>query len=359
VSLLLANVYTGVAKVLPPQQNQSTAAMLLGQLGGLAGIAGGSLGLKNPSDLYVGMLKSRTIADRLIERFDLQRAYECDTMVETRKALADSSNIAAGKDGLITIEVDDEDPKRAAAIANAYVEELDKLTQTLAITEAAQRRLFFERQLQQAKEGLAEAEVALKVTQEKTGLIKLDDQGKAIIEAVATLRAQISAKEVEVRSMRTFATEQNPEYMRSQQQLAALRAELMKLERAQISGGGDILLPTGKVPEAGLEYVRKYRDVKYHEAIFELLAKQFELAKIDEAKEVAIIQVVDQALAPDRKSKPKRALIVIIATFVAGLIAVVSAFAKEAIERAQNDPAQARRLHMLSTYLKRRKTVAT
>ena len=350
VSLLLPNIYTGTAKVLPPQQSQSTAAMMLGQLGGLAGLAGGSLGLKNPNDLYVGMVKSRTVADSIIKRFDLQKLYEKDTMVDTRKVLANNTTVLAGKDGLITIEFEDRDPSRAAAVANAYVEELDKLTQVLAVTEAAQRRLFFERQLQQAKEDLSEAEVALQKTQEETGLIKLDDQGRALIEAVAALRGQISAKEVELRAMRTFTTEKNPDYVRTQQQLAGLRTELAKLERTQASGQGDIMLSTGKVPESGLEYLRKYRDVKYQEAIFELLAKQFEAAKLDEAKEAAIIQVVDKAVAPDRKSKPKRALIVILATLTAGLISLLWVFVLEARERASRDPVQAARLAALRRY---------
>jgi tyrosine-protein kinase Etk/Wzc len=351
ISLLLSNIYTGVARLLPPQQNQSTAGLLLGQLGGLAGLAGGSFGIKNPSDLYVGILKSRTIADRIIERFGLQKLYETDTMVETREQLARNVSITAAKDGFITIQFDDKDPQRAAAIANAFAEELDKLTQSLAVTEAAQRRLFFERQLKQAKVDLADAEVALKVTQEKTGLIKLDDQGRAIIEAVASLRGTISAKEVELRAMRTFATENNSDYIRVQQQLAALRAELTKLESAKIAGKGDVLLPTGKVPEAGLEYIRKFRDVRYQETLFELLAKQFEMAKIDEVKEATIVQLVDEAIPPDRKSKPRRAIIVILATIMACLGAVLSAFVREAKERALQDPVQARSLAALRHYM--------
>lgn len=356
VSLLLPNIYTGSAKVLPPQQNQSSAAMLLGQLGGLASLSGSSVGIKNPSDLYVGMLKSRTVADKIIGRFDLRNLYAKKTMVETRIELASRSNIIAGRDGLISVEFDDEDPKRAAAIANAYTEELDKLTQSLAVTEAAQRRLFFERQLKQAKDDLSSAEVALKVTQEKTGLIKLDDQGKAIIQAVAALRGQIAAKEVELRAMSTFTTVKNPDYIRGQQQLAGLRAELAKLERAQVSGEGDVLLPTGKVPEAGLEYLRKFRDVKYSEAIFDMLAKQFEIAKIDEAKEAAVIQVVDQAVPPDRKTKPRRALIVLLATFAAGLISLVWAFMRESWNRASRDPIQDARLVAIRQHLSFRKS---
>jgi uncharacterized protein involved in exopolysaccharide biosynthesis len=324
---------------------------LLGQLGGLAGLAGNSFGIKNPNDLYVGMLKSRTVADNIIARFELQKLYDRETMVETRNKLENNRNVTAGKDGLITIEIDDEDPKRAAAVANAFVEELDKLTQSLAITEASQRRVFFERQLQGAKEELGKAEVALKMTQEKTGLIKLDDQGRAIIDAVATLRGQIAAKEVELRAMRTFTTDKNPDYIRAQQQLAGLRTELTKLERAQISGGGDILLPTGKVPEAGLEYLRKFRDVKYNETIFELLAKQFEAAKIDEAKEAAIIQVVDQAVPPDRKSKPRRAYIVAISALVGLFVATLWAFAREALAHARENPADGARLTALRRYL--------
>jgi tyrosine-protein kinase Etk/Wzc len=350
VSLFLPNIYTGTARLLPPEQRQSTAAMLLGQLGGLATLAGGPLGVKNPNDLYVGMLRSRTVADNIIARFELQKLYEEDTMVETRKELEGNTTITAGKDGIITIEFHNEDPKRAAAISNAYVEELDKLSKTLAVTEAAQRRLFFEQQLKQAKNDLMEAEVAMKATQEKTGLIKLDDQGRAIIEAAAALRAQIATKEIELRSMRTFAAEQNPDYIRAQQQFVGLRLELNKLERAQIAGGGNILLPTGKVPEAGLEYLRKFRDVKYQETIFELLAKQFEAAKIDEAKEAAVIQVIDTAVVPDRKSKPKRALIVVLVTVIAGFLAVVAAFLREARDRYKQDPIQAARLAALRRY---------
>jgi tyrosine-protein kinase Etk/Wzc len=347
VALLLPNIYTGTAKVLPPQQNQSTAAMMLGQLTGLASLAGSTLGIKNPNDLFVGMLKSRTVADNIIARFDLHAHYRMDTLVETRRELADNTQISAGRDGLITIEFQDVAADRAAAIANAYVEELDRLTQTIAVTEAAQRRLFFERQLHQAKNDLGSAEVALKETQEKTGLIKLDDQGRAIIEAVATLRAQVAAKEVELRAMRTFTTEQNPDYRRAQQQLAGLRAELTKLERSSSSDTGNLFLPTGMVPEAGLEYLRKFRDVKYQETIFELVAKQFEAAKIDEAKEATIVQVVDRAVPPDRRSSPNRILIVAVSVFVAAFAAVASAVLIEAWRQlGESDIGRAKRARL-------------
>ena len=196
--------------------------------------------------------------------------------------------------------------------------------------------------------------MALKITQEKTGLIKLDEQGRAIIEAVAALRGQISAKEVELRAMRTYTTENNPDFVRTRQQLAGLRAELLKLERTQSGGGGDILLPTGKVPEAGLEYLRNFRNVKYHESMFELLAKQFEAAKIDEAKEAAIIQVIDHAIPPDRRSKPRRGLIVFVVTVVAFFSVLVWTFLLEGWNRAMQNPAYAGRFASLGSSLWRR-----
>jgi capsule polysaccharide export protein KpsE/RkpR len=278
------------------------------------------------------MLKSRTIADALIERFKLKELYEEKTLVGTRKALTDNTSVTAGRDGLIVIEVEDEDAQRASSIANAYVRELEKLTSSLAVTEAAQRRLFFERQFTQAKEDLISSEQALRKTQEKTGLVQLDAQGKAMIEAVATLRAQIAAREVELATMRTYATEDNPDFRRVSQELVGLRAELRKM--ASSSDGTDLFIPTGKIPAAGVEYVRAYRDVKYAETIFEFMAKQYELARIDEARDAAIIQVVDVATPADKKSKPKRALIVILCALLALVLGAFTAFAIEAWRRA-------------------------
>jgi uncharacterized protein involved in exopolysaccharide biosynthesis len=352
VSLLLPNVYTATARILPPQQGQSAAATVLGQLGGIATTAGVPLSIKNPADLYVGMLRSRTVADRIIVRFGLQRLYDEDTIVDTRKALDKNVSIRAKRDGIIQIDFDDEDPKRAAAVANGYVEELDKLTQSLAVTEAAQRRLFFERQIQQARRDLANAEVALKQTQEKTGLIQLDNQARAIIDTVAALRAQIASKEVELTGLRTFATANNPEYIVAEQQLFALRAQLTKLERSRSTSDGDILVPVGKVPEAGLDYLRKLRDVKYYETIFELMAKQYELARVDEARDAAIIQFVDHAIPPDRKSKPKRALIVLATGLIVGILTIAGAVGLHRIRVRLSDPLQVERIFRLKSALR-------
>jgi uncharacterized protein involved in exopolysaccharide biosynthesis len=353
ISLIMPNIYTAKTVILPPQQGASTASMLLGSLGGLAGLAGGAAGIKSPNDLHIGMLKSRTVADKMIARFKLQQKYEAKTLEATRKALAGATVIASGKDGFITIEYSDEDPKFAASVANAYVEELDKLNNTLAVTEASRKRLFFETQLKMTRDNLAAAEVGFKQTQERTGLIQPEAQGQAIIMAASNLRAQVTAAEVKLQSMGSFATPQNPDYQKLQQNLTSLRAQLVKAERNGVQGRGDIMVPTGKLPETGLEYIRKMRDLKYQETLFELLSKQFEIAKIDEAKEAALIQVVDKALVPEQKSKPKRALIVILATLMAFFLSVLLAFVREASERASLDPASAERMNLLRRYLRR------
>jgi tyrosine-protein kinase Etk/Wzc len=329
IAFVLPHYYAGVTKILPPQQNQSSAALLLAQLGSGAGIPASALGVKNPNDLYVGMLKSRTVADRLIEHFGLRPLYDQDTLDETRRVLARRTSISHGRDGIITIEFEDRDPKRAAAVANGYVQELYRLTQTLAVTEAGQRRLFLDKQLKLTKDALAEAEVALKRTQESTGLIKLDDQGRAIIDAVAKVRAQIASKEVEAGAMRSFATDVNPGYVRLQQEIAGLRQELGRLEKSNGPGGGDMFVPAGRVPEAGLEYIRRLRDVKYYETVFELLAKQFEMAKMDEARDASVVQVLDEAVPAERKSWPPRLRFVLLSALLGLLAALAVGLARD------------------------------
>jgi len=353
VSLLLPNVYTGTTRILPPQQSASAASALLNQLGGalggLLGATGGSgLGVRNPNDLYVGMLKSRTVADELISRFDLAKVYDENRLSDARRRLEKETTITAGRDGIITVDVDDKNPKRAADLANAYVDELIKLTRVLAVTEASQRRLFFERQLVQAKDNLTVAEVAARQGLQKGGLAQVDAQGRSMIEVTARLRAQISAKEVQLGAMRTFAAEGNPELQRTQQELEALRRELARVEGSSSSGAA----PRGDTSgNSGLDNLSRLRDVKYYEFLYELLAKQYELAKIDEAKDATVIQVMDKAIEPDRKSKPRRALIVILTALAASFIAISLVFIRESGYRARRDPQQAQRLDLLRRYM--------
>ena len=352
VTLLMPNIYTGTTKILPPQQNQSAAAAMLsqlgGQLGGLGGLAGGALGIKNPNDLYVGMLKSRTVADTLIDRFELKKVYDEDSYFYARKELEKKTAITSGRDGIITVEVEDRDPKRAAVIANGYVEELYKLTQTLAVTEASQRRLFFERQLDQTRKNLASAEGAARLGLEKGGLVVIDAQGRGMVETTARLRWQIAVKENQISAMRAFATGQNPDLKQAQHELDAMKQELAKMEGT--TSGRDNAGSVGKAD--GMDNLRLLRDVKYNETIFELLAKQYEIAKIDEARDASIVQVLDPAVEPERKSKPKRALITILTALVAGVLAVIWAFIREAGQRARQNPKQASRLEALRGYMR-------
>ena len=350
ISLLLPNIYTGTTRILPPQQSASAASALLSQLGaaGVGALGGGALGIRNPSDLYIGMLKSRTVADSLIGRFDLNKLYDQEFQSKTRKILESKTTIGAGRDGIITVEVDDKDPKRAAELANAYVDELMKLTRVLAVTEASQRRLFFEHQLLQAKDNLTTAEITARQGLQKGGLAQVDAQGRSMIDVTARLRAQVSAKEVQLGAMRTFAAEGNPELQRTQEELQALKRELGRIEGsapARSIGTGN------EVGNTGLDNLGRLRDVKYYEFLYELLAKQYELAKIDEAKDATVIQVMDKAIEPDRKSKPVRSLIVLFSALAALFAGVLWAFVHEALVKANSDPHLAARLQAFKRFL--------
>ena len=326
-SFFIPPIYTADVQMLPPQQ-QSSASAMLSQLGALGGMAGAA-GIKNPNDTYVAMLKSRTIQDSMIKRFKLQAVYKTKTPEKTRGALNGATKVTVGKDGIIGISVDDESPQRAAILANGYVDALQQMTQVFAVTEASHLRLFYEKQLLQAKHNLGDAEIALKQLQEKTGIIHLDSQAQLGIGTAANIKGQIAMKEVELGAMRTFATGNNPDLVRTQQTISGLQAQLAKIETGTVS--------SSKVPETGLEYIRKTRDFKYAETIYEMLAKQFEMAKIDEAKESSVIQVLDKAMPPEQKSKPKRSMMVLIAALATGFLTILYAFIKEALQNAKKD----------------------
>lgn len=337
VSLILPPVYQGSTKLLPPQQAQSTATALLSQVSGMAGLAAGVGGLKNPNDLYVGMLKSRTIADRLIAQFNLKSVYETDELEKARKKLEDKTTINAGKDGLISIDVEDNDAKRAARLANGYVEELLRLTKVLSVTEASQRRLFFEQQLEQTKNKLANAEVALKGALDSRGVISVDVESRAIVETVARLKATISAKEIELNAMKAFVTASHPDFLKVTEELSSLKAELQKLENGrQIPEQSANVTDVSK--NTGFDNIKILRDLKYYQMLYELLAKQYEIARLDEAKDASIIQVLDPAVEPERRIKPKRAILVLLSTAGGLIFAILIALLSDAKRRAMREP---------------------
>jgi uncharacterized protein involved in exopolysaccharide biosynthesis len=359
ITWLIPVKYTAKTMVLPPAQS-SMSSNLLNQLGGAGGaggalayLAGGSLGMKNSADMYAALFHTRTVEDAVIERFGLMARYRKKTMWDTRRSFERRSTVVLGtKDGLIRITVEDRDPKLAAAIANGYVEEFRKLSANLAITEASQRRLFFQQQLLEARGNLTTAEEAMKSTQRSTGVLQIDSQAKSLIETAAILRGQVVAKEVQIQSMRSFATEDNPELVMAKQQLAALRAQLEKIAGAGEESGSDFIVPKGRIPEAGMEYLRKLRDVKYYETIYELIAKQFEVAKLDEARQGAVIQVADVAVPPDKKSWPPRAILTTLALVLGFMAACGWCVFLERIERMKQDPAARQRLEDLRKLLR-------
>ncbi len=337
VSFALPNIYRGTTTLLPPQQSQSGATALLSQLGGMAGMAAGAAGIKNPSDLYIGMLKSRTLENKLVEKFDLKKVYETDSQEKARRKLEESTTINSGKDGLITIDVEDKDGTRAAALANSYVAELMQLTKVMAVTEAGQRRIFYERQLEQAKDNLAKAEGALKGGLDAHGVISVDTESQAVLQTIGRLRAQASAKEIQLSSMRAFITPNNPEFKRVEEELRSARAELAKLE----NGRGEESDSTPAVAgdkQSGMANIKLLRDVKYYQMLYELLAKQYEVARLDEAKDPAVIQVLDPAVEPEFRFKPHRLLIILLASLGGLFVATFWAFLGDAKRRAVSEP---------------------
>jgi uncharacterized protein involved in exopolysaccharide biosynthesis len=344
ISLTLPNFYKATAKLLPPQQSQSGAAAILSQLGGAAGLVPGAAGLKNPNDVYVAILKSRTVADRIIGRFKLKEVYETTSLERARKDLAEDTAIVSGKDGLITVEVEAKSSKLAAEMTNAYVDELMKMTRELAVTEAGQRRVFFEQQLEMSKNNLANAEATLKSNLDKKGVVSVDGQSRAIVETMGRLRAQISAKEIQLNSLRAFVTPTHPDFRRTEEELSSLRAELLKLENGSQVDNNSQGSGTGASDKgAGLENIKTLRDVKYHQMLYELLAKQYEVARLDEAKDPSVVQVLDAAVQPEKKIKPRRSLIVLLTSILALFSGICWAFIAEAKARAFRTPETAAR----------------
>jgi tyrosine-protein kinase Etk/Wzc len=354
ISLLLPVEYEAKVVLLPPQQNSSIGSALMGQLGSLgalgslAALAGGGLGIKNPADMYVALLTSRTVEDAMIERFGLMKEYKLKRMSDTRKAFEHHTTAVAGtKDGLIKLTIEDSDPKRAAELANGWVNEFRNLSASLAISEAARRRRFFEEEVGESKQKLAAAEDAMSKLQQSTGVLQIDSQSRTLIEAAAVLRAQVVAKQVEIEGMRSFATDDNPNVIVAKQELAALQAQLQRIAGSEQDAGSDINLSKGRVTREGMEYLRRFRELKYQETMYELLSKEFEVAKLDEAREGSIIQVVDAAVPPDKKSFPPRTWIVIGAAVISFFAACFWVFLRQRFAVASELPENRQRLRTI------------
>jgi uncharacterized protein involved in exopolysaccharide biosynthesis len=327
ISFLITPTFTARTSFLPPQQQQSGVASALASLGGLAGLAGVASGIKSPADQFVALMQSVTAEDRLVDKFELLKVYDARMRFEARRALEQNTRIAIGKkDGLISVEVDDTDPKRAADMANAYVDELRRMTSVLAVSEAQQRRVFFEKELKDARDQLGKAQQVLQASGFNLGALRAEP--KAAAEGYARLKAEITAAEVRLQILRASLADTAPEVRRELAGLTGLRAQLARLEQAADTN-------------VGPDYISTYREFKYRETLFELFAKQYELARIDESREGALIQVVDPALPPEHKSKPKKAFIAVAATLVSLLLLGMFILVRHFWRESGNDPESA------------------
>jgi len=325
-SLTVPNIYSATAKILPPQKESGGGiSSLLGQAGGLAGLAAGGLG--GGSDLYLGILRSRSVADAVIQRPELFDQYKGQTLEAARSNLEAAVKIQAGKDGIISITASDVDPKRSALLANALVEELGKTTIRLNLSKAGTEREFLENRLDLVKKDLKAAEDDLKTFAQNNKIVQVDSQAKASIEGVARLNAELANKEVQLAVLSSRQTEHSPDVKALQTGIRRLKSELGTLSGN--SGAAQGIPAIGNVPGVGLEYSRKLRELKTQEAVFEQLTKQYEMAKISEAKDSSSFQVLDQAVTPVKKSKPSRGIIVVIATIAAFFLAIVIVFVQE------------------------------
>ncbi|NQW93518.1 MAG: lipopolysaccharide biosynthesis protein [Polaromonas sp.] len=322
ITYLIPPAYTASTTFMPPQQAQGAAASALASLGSLAGLAGGAAGVRNTGEQYVALMQSVTVSDRLIDQFKLAEVYDAKYRVDARTELAQNVRISLNKkDGMISVLVDDTSPQRAADIANRYVEELRRVAASFAVTEAQQRRVFFEQQLRLSRDQLLQAQQALQASGFNASALKAEP--KAAAEGYAKLRAEATAAEVRLQVSKGSLTESTPEVRQQQATLNALREQLAKA--AQPAEG-----------QGGPDYISRFRDFKYQETLFELYARQFELARVDESREGALIQVVDPATPPEKKSKPRRGQIAISTTLTAALLLTIWVVFRHRVTRSRD-----------------------
>lgn len=347
VLMLVTKVkYSATAVLLVPQNNPSASSIALQMAtGGLGGGAMGLLGGGGQYQVYEDILRSRTVAYRIIKQYHLKELYKVKDEEDAQTVLASQTKLVSEKEGLIRVSVQDTDPKRAADIANSYLSELDRMNQELAITSASQQRAYFEREMVKEKDALEDAEVDLKRTQEQAGVLIPQTQALAHLSAIETTRAQIRLRQVELGSLMQGATGQNPRVIQLRSEIDSLEEQLNAMQKG---GGGPVAgTPTSKVPEISLEYLRKAREVKFHEALFEMLARQYELAKQDEGKTVSMIQVLDRAIPPEHKSWPPRTLFCILGLLGGALIGAGYTFVEAFFEHVTQNPDNQKKYRMI------------
>lgn len=336
ISLLLPKIYTATASLLQPEESRSAA--LISQLpSSLSGFAGGALGMKSQTNRWMGILNSRTVFNRIVEQFDLQ-TYSNESIIDARIRLEAAVHFRRSREGIISITVEDQNPEQAAAMANAFVEALDNINREITMTSGGRTRVFIEGRLAEAKIALAKSEEALKFFQEKNGAVKLEAQSEAIIGAMRMVKGKLLSKEVALKTLLSYATLQNPQVTLLKTEVAELKLAMRDLEEgegntADTSKG--LFIPTSRLPDLGLQYLRLLRDVKIAETLYSLLREQYEIARIQEARDSSTVQVLDVAAVPENPKKPQKRLIVIAATTLAGFLSFFLVFFLEYIENAK------------------------
>ena len=331
VSLIMTPIYTGRALVMPPQQQQSTASSALAGLSSVAGLAGGALGLKSQDDMYIAFMTSEGFQTKIIQRFELQTRYHAKLLIDARQALNSRVRLFSDKkSSLMSIEVDDPDPVFAAKMANGYMQELGIFLGRIAITEAQQRRLYFENQIKKTQDDLARAETTFRETQERSGLQIPSAVADIGIKEIAELHGQIRARELQLQAMSSYATPQKAEVKKLRTELLTRRAHLGKLEMGSSNEVSKYALQQGAL--------LAYRNMKVQESILDSLVKQYEFAKVDESKDAPIVQVVDIATPPERRTSPKRTAMVLLSAMTGLLLGIVLAFARNMYLNAQKNP---------------------
>jgi tyrosine-protein kinase Etk/Wzc len=356
ICFVLTPNYQGDVDIMPPQQGGSSiASQFLGQVGGAAAGLLPIGGLTTTGDLYVGIMQSDVILDAIIDRFELMKFYDIDTRIEARKTLAENLMQAYTdpKSGIVSITVFDPNPQKAADMANAFSQELQKMLENISDTDTKKRRLFLEKEMKRSFDLLSQAEEELKVFEERTGVLKVDDQATAVLSQIIALKAQIAAQEVQIKVMQTYATPSNYDLKKAKEQLTGLNGELRKLEELQENAAPSVIIPTGQIPALGTEYIRKIRDFKYNETLYELLVKQYEGARLEEARESATVDVISPATPADRRALPKTLLIVLLMGAVGFFLLTLAAFVLEFVEKSSTNPDFQVRVSQIGGFLKR------
>jgi uncharacterized protein involved in exopolysaccharide biosynthesis len=372
IALLIPNQYTSMTQLMPPdnQSSSSSMAMMAATLakgaGALSSVAGDLLTLKSSGAMFVGVLRSQTVQDRLVQQFDLRNVYGKRLNVDARQKLDENTFITEDrKSGIITINVTDHDKQRAAALANSYVEQLNSLVAQLSTSSAHRERVFLEDRLSAVKKNLDEDANQLAQFSSKNNTLDIRDEGRAMLDAAAGIAGQMIAAQSQLEGLRQIYTDSNPRVRSLNAHVTELRKQLDKLGGAKVPTGatGDqaAVDPTSdmpypsiqKLPLLGVKYADLYRQVKIQETVYELLTQQYEMAKVQEAKEIPSVKTLDPARVPERKSFPPRLLIVLSGMCLAIVIAVVWVLWSIRWDRLDaQDPRKAFFREILSTWKK-------